>query len=111
MKGDGHFTSVGKIGMEVKNTNNIGKIREKTEPKSPKKASSEAPSTPSVAQKSAQVDVGVSQALSSAKASRAQRLRDIEAAVRDGSYRPDPERIAEQILADAELAARLQNLG
>ncbi|GEM_PF-4667698 len=70
----------------------------------------EGSSTPSVAQKSAQVDVGVSQALSNAKASRAQRLRDIEAAVRDGSYRPDPERIAEQILADAELAARLQNL-
>ena len=96
--------------MEVKNTNNIDKIREKTEPRTPKKASMEGSSTPSVAQKSAQVDVGVSQALSNAKTSRAQRLRDIEAAVRDGSYRPDPERIAEQILADAELAARLQNL-
>lgn len=41
---------------------------------------------------------------------RTARLASIEAAVRQGTYRPDPQRIAEQILADAELAARLQSL-
>ena len=96
--------------MKVNNNNNINKIREKTEPKTPKKASSEATSTPSAAQKSAQVDLGVSQALENAKASRAERLRNIEAAVRDGTYKPDAQKIAEQILADAEISARLQNL-
>ena len=111
MKGTGKLCPVGYIGMEVKNTNNINRIREKTEPTTPKKAPSEGSSTPSVAQKSAKVDVGVSQALSHAKTSRADRLRNIEAAVRDGSYRPDAEKIAEQILADAELAARLKTLG
>ena len=39
-----------------------------------------------------------------------ERLRNIEASVRDGTYKPDAQKIAEQILADAEISARLQNL-
>jgi negative regulator of flagellin synthesis FlgM len=96
--------------MKVNNTNNLNRIREKTEARTPKKASTEAASTPSAAQKSAQVDSSVAQALSDAKTSRAERLRDIEAAVRDGTYQPDPQKIAEQILADAEISAKLKNL-
>ena len=96
--------------MKVNNNNNINKLRDKTTPSTPKKVSSEAASTPSAAQKSAQVDLGLSQALDNAKASRADRLRNIEAAVRDGTYKPDAQKIAEQILADAEISARLQNL-
>ena len=96
--------------MKVNNTNNLNRIRDKTEAKTPKNASTEATSTPSAAQKSAQVDSSVAQALSDAKTSRAERLRDIEAAVRDGTYQPDPQKIAEQILADAEISARLKNL-
>ena len=96
--------------MKVNNNNNINKIRDKTEPKTPKHVSSETTSTPSAAQKSAQVDLGVSQALENAKASRAERLRNIEAAVRDGTYKPDAQKIAEQILADAEISAKMQNL-
>jgi flagellar biosynthesis anti-sigma factor FlgM len=41
-------------------------------------------------------------------AARAARLRSIETAVQAGTYRPDPHRIAQQILDDAELSARLQ---
>ncbi len=52
----------------------------------------------------------VEQASQGAGAARAAKLQDIEAAVRDGTYRPDPQRIAQQILDDAELAARLQAL-
>ena len=45
---------------------------------------------------------------SAADAARPARLGAIEAAVRQGTYRPDPRRIAQEILDDAELAARLQ---
>lgn len=41
---------------------------------------------------------------------RAARLKAIEAAVRQGTYLPDPGRIAQQILNEAEIAARLQAL-
>jgi negative regulator of flagellin synthesis FlgM len=36
------------------------------------------------------------------------RLEAIEAAVRQGTFKPDPQRIAQKILADAELSAMLQ---
>ncbi|HTP50323.1 MAG TPA: flagellar biosynthesis anti-sigma factor FlgM [Anaeromyxobacteraceae bacterium] len=36
------------------------------------------------------------------------KLAAIENAVRQGTYRPDPARIAEQILQDAEISASLQ---
>jgi negative regulator of flagellin synthesis FlgM len=52
----------------------------------------------------------VQQASQVASAGRAARLQAIENAVRQGTYRPDPARIAQQILDDAELAARLQTL-
>lgn len=38
------------------------------------------------------------------------RLEAIEAAVRQGTFRPDPQRIAQRILDDAELTARLRAL-
>lgn len=45
-----------------------------------------------------------------ASAGHAAMLSAIEAAVRQGTYRPDPQRIAQEILADAAVAARLQAL-
>jgi negative regulator of flagellin synthesis FlgM len=42
--------------------------------------------------------------------SRAEMLQAIEASVRQGTYKPDPSRIAQRILDEAELAARLQAL-
>ncbi len=45
-----------------------------------------------------------------ASAGHAAQLAAIAAAVSQGMYRPDPQRIAQDILYDAELAARLQAL-
>jgi negative regulator of flagellin synthesis FlgM len=38
------------------------------------------------------------------------RLEAITAAVRDGTFKPDPQRIAQKILDDAELTAMLQTM-
>lgn len=49
-------------------------------------------------------------ARTSASAARATRLRHIEDAVRSGSYKPNPSRVADDILAAAELEARLRTM-
>ena len=59
---------------------------------------------------SEQISTAVAQATMTASAGRAAKLQAIETAVRQGTYRPDPERIAQEILDDAELAARMQAL-
>jgi negative regulator of flagellin synthesis FlgM len=59
---------------------------------------------------SARVAEAVARAAASAGHVRTLKLQAIEAAVRQGTYRPDPQRIASEILDDAELAARLQAL-
>jgi negative regulator of flagellin synthesis FlgM len=50
----------------------------------------------------------VEKAMRSLGATRSARVEAIATAVRQGIYRPDPQRIAERILQDAELSARLQ---
>ena len=57
---------------------------------------------------SARVAAAIAAASNAAGAGRAAKLASIEAAVRQGTYKPDPQQIAQQILDDAELAARLQ---
>jgi negative regulator of flagellin synthesis FlgM len=59
---------------------------------------------------SAKIAAAVAQARKSSSAGHSAKLQAIEAAVRQGTYRPDPQRIAQEILNDAELAARLQAL-
>ncbi len=59
---------------------------------------------------SARLAQAIAAASEAAGPRRAARLASIETAVRQGTYRPDPQRIAEEILDDAELAARLQTL-
>jgi flagellar biosynthesis anti-sigma factor FlgM len=44
----------------------------------------------------------------SAGGSRAARLNALRTAIENGTYKPDPTRIAQEILEDAELIARLQ---
>jgi anti-sigma28 factor (negative regulator of flagellin synthesis) len=58
----------------------------------------------------AQVVRQVEVARSNATGARAARLRDIENAVRSGSYKPSASRVAEEILAAAELDAKLRAL-
>lgn len=57
-----------------------------------------------------QVAAAVAAASQGAGVARAARLRDIEAAVKSGTYRPDPQKIAQEILDEAELSAKLQSL-
>ena len=59
---------------------------------------------------SERISAAVAQASQFASAGRSAKLQAIEAAVRQGTYRPDPQRIAQEILDDAELAARMQAL-
>lgn len=62
-------------------------------------------------EESARVAAVVAEATRKAGAgSRAEMLQAIEASVRQGTYKPDPNRIAQRILDEAELAARLQAL-
>lgn len=57
------------------------------------------------ASKEAEAAIAVAQKAASGK--RAARLERLEVEVRSGGYRPDPGRVAEQILADAEIDARM----
>ncbi len=59
---------------------------------------------------SAKIAAAISRAGQGAGAARSAKLASIEAAVRQGTYRPDPQRIAQEILNDAELAAKLQSM-
>ncbi|OFX24432.1 MAG: hypothetical protein A2V77_19725 [Anaeromyxobacter sp. RBG_16_69_14] len=59
---------------------------------------------------SARIAETIARASRTAGAGHSAKLQAIEAAVRQGTYRPDPQRIAQEILNDAELAARLQAL-
>jgi len=61
-------------------------------------------------EESARVAAAVAAAKRHGGGARAEMLQAIEASVRQGTYRPDPSRIAQRILDEAELAARLQLL-
>jgi len=56
----------------------------------------------------ARMAAAVAQAARHASGARGAKLAAIEAEVRQGTYKPDPQQIAQQILDDAELAAQLQ---
>ena len=59
-------------------------------------------------EETARITAAIARASTAAGAARSTKLQAIENAVRQGTYRPDPQRIAQQILDEAELAARLQ---
>jgi negative regulator of flagellin synthesis FlgM len=61
-------------------------------------------------EESQKVAAAIAAASKGAAVERSAKLSAIEAAVRQGTYKPDPQRIAQEILDDAELAARLQLL-
>jgi anti-sigma28 factor (negative regulator of flagellin synthesis) len=56
------------------------------------------------------VDIAMATNKASVAGARVQRLQDLEAQVRAGNYHPDPSRVADEILQDAEVDARLQAL-
>jgi negative regulator of flagellin synthesis FlgM len=55
-------------------------------------------------------EASVSAARRSATTDRGGRLQRLEASVRSGTYAPDPSRVAEQILSDAEVDAKIQSI-
>jgi flagellar biosynthesis anti-sigma factor FlgM len=57
---------------------------------------------------SAQIATVLESVKSNLPADRAARVRDIAAAVKKGQYQPDPQQIAEKIVDQAELEARLR---
>jgi hypothetical protein len=59
---------------------------------------------------SREVDLAMATSKASVAAARPGRLSDLEARVRAGDYHPDPSRVADEILQDAEVDARLQAL-
>lgn len=61
-------------------------------------------------QSSKDAEAAVAVANRAAGGRRAARAERLEAQVRSGSYRPDAGRVAEQILADAEVDARISAL-
>lgn len=76
----------------------------------PEAASGEAAPDRITTSQQVELQAAISQAKAAAKDTRAARLAEIEAAVRKGEYRPDPARIAQRILDEAELLARIHVL-
>jgi len=98
--------------MKVKDASELRGI-EANRPAEPKQAPVKASSakTDKVSTEAkAQVEAAVHAAQQSLGSERAVRLEAIEAAVRQGAFKPDPGRIAQRILEDAELTAKLQAL-
>jgi negative regulator of flagellin synthesis FlgM len=98
--------------MKVKDASELRGI-EANRPPEPKKAP--APATSAKSDKvstgvKAQVEAAVEAAQKTLGNERTVRLEAIEAAVRQGAFKPDPQRIAQRILDDAELTAKLQAL-
>jgi negative regulator of flagellin synthesis FlgM len=96
--------------MKVKSTGEIRPVDARRPDEAPRASSagraSAPPDTVSTAE-SARLAEAVAAVRSHAGSARTAKLEAIEAAVRQGTFRPDPARIAQQILQDAELSATL----
>ena len=88
---------------ETKGATEVGRV---ATPESPVAA----PKDRVTVSKSREVEAAVPTAKTTQTTERPQRLKALEARVRAGEYHPDPSRVAEEILQDAEIEARLQSL-
>jgi len=97
--------------MKVKDASELRGV-EANRPQEPKKAPARPSSTRAVdkvsTEASAQVQAAADAARQALGNERAVRLQAIEAAIRQGAFKPDPRRIAQRILDEAELTAQLQ---
>ena len=99
--------------MKVKDASELRGV-EASRPPEPKKKT-EAPATSAASDKvsneaKAQVAAAAGAARQAVNEDRTVRLEQIKAAVAQGAFRPDPNRIAQRILDDAELTAKIQAL-
>ncbi|MCM2335047.1 MAG: flagellar biosynthesis anti-sigma factor FlgM [Anaeromyxobacteraceae bacterium] len=99
--------------MKVKDASELRGI-EANRPPEPKKKTESTTSSASSDKVSNEVKAQVAAAAAAARGQvgndRSVRLEAIEAAVRQGAFKPDPNRIAQRILDDAELTAKIQAL-
>jgi len=100
--------------MKVKDASELRGI-EANRPPEPKKTEARSSSASSTSDKvstevKAQVEAAANAARQAVGSDRGVRLEAIEAAIRQGAFKPDPNRIAQRILDDAELTAKIQAL-
>lgn len=98
--------------MRVKDASEVRRIdatRTTESTRTPASAGSAASDKVSTESK-AELDAAAVAARQAAGQNRTIRLEAIEAAIRQGTFKPDPQRIAERILDDAELTAVLQSM-
>lgn len=97
--------------MKVTDTSQIKALAPGKPPEPAKTTASEREAADRVStDDTARMAAAVAQAAQHASGARGAKLAAIEAAVRQGTYKPDPQQIAQEIMDDAELAARLQML-
>jgi negative regulator of flagellin synthesis FlgM len=98
--------------MKVKDASEIRRVENSRAPESKKTPEGDkvARQDKVSTEQKAQLDAAVSATQKAMGGSRAIRLEAIEAAVRQGTFKPDPQRIAQKILDDAELSAMLQSM-
>jgi negative regulator of flagellin synthesis FlgM len=99
--------------MKVKDASELRGV-EANRPSEPKKKTESTTSSAASDKVSNEVKAQVAAAANAARKQsgndRTVRLEAIEAAVRQGAFKPDPNRIAQRILDDAELTATIQAL-
>ena len=99
--------------MKVKDASELRGV-EANRPPEPKQAEARSSSASTSDKVSTEVKAQVEAAASAARQAvgndRSVRLEAIEAAIRQGAFKPDPGRIAQRILDDAELTAKIQAL-
>ncbi len=98
--------------MKVKDASELTgvEVNRQSELKAPARASSPARTDKVSTPAKAQVEAAVAAAQAVVGNDHSAQLAAIEAAIRNGAFKPDPQRIAERILDDAELTAKLQAL-
>lgn len=97
--------------MKVKDASEVRSVdRNRGAPETPRRAGSAATAAHDKVstESAAELERAVSQVRQSLGQSRAMRLEAIAAAVQQGTFKPDPQRIAQKILDDAEITAALQ---
>jgi negative regulator of flagellin synthesis FlgM len=95
--------------MKIKETSPVRGVGASS-PAEVRRSEAQAASAPSrvSTEATAQLDAAALAARQIASAGHATRLEAIEAAIRQGTFKPDPQRIAQSILDSAELTAELQ---
>jgi negative regulator of flagellin synthesis FlgM len=96
--------------MKVKDTSEIRAVDTNRTPESRRPHGARHSSDTVSTESKAELDAAVAAARQSLGQNRAVRLEAIEAAIRQGTFKPDPQRIAQRILDDAELTAVLQSM-